>query len=264
MSQFRLGLVAAVVAGCAGDASLVVEPGESDGGGKADSDEPRAELKITIEPTQIARARSRLSLRNDKSQTRRIYFYDTPSLVLLDSGTILRAREIDGEDDDSTVKLRPFTIDQLGGSFQGLDGLKCEVDRTTEHASSACSLKVAQDEGEIADVADGLRDIDKLFSSEQEDLFATYGPSIGWDELYIFGPIPARVWTIRTSALPEKLTAELWYLPDSTQMLELSMKVDVDDADDAMDELLDFVDARGLDLADEQESKTRRALEAFL
>lgn len=262
--QRSLVWVAFVVAGCAGDPALVVEPGDPGGGGKADSDEPRAEVKVAIEPGQIARARSRLSLRNDKSQTRRIYFYDTLSLAVLDGGTILRAREIDGDDDDSTVKLRPFTVDQLGAGFRTLDGLKCEIDRSPDNESSACSLKVAQDEGEIDDVYDGVREVDKLFSAEQEELFATYGPAVGWDELFIFGPIPARVWTITTSALPDKLTAELWYLPDATQMLELSMKVDAGDADDAMDDLLDFIDARGLDLAAEQESKTRRALEAFL
>jgi len=72
------------------------------------------------------------------------------------------------------------------------------------------------------------------------------------------------VWTIRTDALPEKATAELWYMPDGGQVLELSMKVAVDDADDAMTELVTFVDGRGLGLDTEQESKTRRALEAFV
>src|SRR5678815_2931852 len=90
---------------CSSDPTLEVEPGDPGGDtGKADSDEPRAEVKVSIEPRQIARARYVLSLRNDKSQARRIHFYDTLSLELLDAGTILRAREIAGEADDSTVK----------------------------------------------------------------------------------------------------------------------------------------------------------------
>lgn len=256
-------IVVIATVGCAGE-DLIVEPGETVDGGKADSDGPRAELKVTIDSAQIARARSRLSLRNDKSQTRRIWFYDTASLELLDAGVILRAREIDGEADDSTVKLRPFTEDDLASRFVGLDDLKCEVDRSVASESTACSLKATQDDGEITEVAAGSRELDKLFSSEQEDMFATYGPAIGFADLMLLGPIPARVWTVKSSALPDKLTAELWYLPNSTQVLELSLKVPVDEADDAMDDLLDFVTGRGLDLADEQESKTRRALETFL
>ena len=52
-------------------------------------------------------------------------------------------------------------------------------------------------------------------------------------------------------------------MPDGTQVLELSMKVDAADADEGMDDLLDFVDDRGLALANDQESKTLRALEAL-
>jgi hypothetical protein len=69
------------------------------------------------------------------------------------------------------------------------------------------------------------------------------------------------VWTLRTSALPAKLGAELWYLPDGSQVLELSMKVPVVDGDDGMSSLLSLCDDLGLPLSTEQETKTRRALE---
>jgi hypothetical protein len=153
---------------------------------------------------------------------------------------------------------------ELAPAFRDLDELKCEVDRAPDAASPACSLKIEQAEDEIAEVGRGERDIDKLFSAEQEAMFAAYGPAVGWDQLTALGPIPARTWTIRTELLPEKVTAELWYMPDGSQTLELSMKVALADGDDGMTKLLDFVDDRGLSLADEQESKTQRALQAFV
>jgi hypothetical protein len=254
-----------VVAGCAAPSALEVSPGEATdaSGGKADGDHPQTELKVTIDAAQIARARSRLSLVNANSQTRRIWFFDTPALDLYEAGVIVRAREIDGGDDDSTIKLRPFSATDLASDFRKLDELKCETDRDVNGATSACSLGADQDEGEIVAVDEGQRAIDQLYSSEQEDMFATYGPDVPLDALHALGPIPARVWTVRSHDLPEKLTAELWYMPDGSQSLELSMRVDTSDADDGLDDLLDFVDDRGLDLSDEQESKTRRALDSF-
>jgi hypothetical protein len=255
-----------VAAGCAGEAVIEVSPGEADDapGGKADGDDgPRAELKVTVEPGQIRRARSRLGLRNDASETRRIWFYDTPRLELLDAGAILRAREIDGDDDDSTVKLRPLDAAAVDPGWLELDGFKCELDRSIERATSSCSLTAAQDDDEIDEVGDGERAIDKLFSEDQEALLAGYGPGLDWEALAPLGPIRARVWTLRTDDLPAKLTAELWYLADGSQVLELSMKVPVDDGDDGLDALLGWLDEVGLDLAADQESKTRRALELY-
>jgi hypothetical protein len=256
-------LVTTLVA-CGDEVAVEVGPGEADdGGGKADSASPRAELKITIDPIDIRRARYRLSLVNAQSQQRKIWFFDTAALDLFEAGVILRAREIDGEPDDSTVKLRPFELADLATEFRALDGLKCELDRLPDAATPACSLKVEQDDGEIAEVGDGTRAIDKLFSSEQEAMLATYGPALGFEALVTLGPIAARVWTLRSAALPDKATAELWYMPDGTQTLELSMKVDVDDADAGMTDLIELVESRGLHLDKEQESKTRRALEAL-
>ena len=249
--------------GCAGsDPTFEVEPGEADEvlDGKADgADDPGAEVKVTVDGAAIARARSRMSLRNASSQRRDIWFYDTPSLALFDGGAVLRARDIRGEPDDSTVKLRPFA--GADPSWFALDGFKCEIDRTVDRETPSCSLTVAQDDDEIDDVADGDRAIDKLFSDEQETFLADNGPGFDWDELAPLGPIPARVWKLRSDALPARLTAELWVLADATEVLELSMKVPADQADDALDALLDLLDDLDLALDDAQESKTRRALE---
>ena len=256
-------VVAAVATGCAAGEDLTVTPGEAeDNIGKADgSDEIRAELKLTIDPDDIWRARSRLALWNDASEERSIWFYDTWWLEGLDAGVVLRARKIDDDDDDSTIKLRPLGAEDVDPRWFAVDGFKCEVDRVLDRDTPSCSLTATQDDGEIDDVGDGDREIDKLFSDEQEQLLAEYGPTVDWGGLVALGPISARVWTIRTDALPEKVTAELWYMPDGAQVLEMSMKVPVADADGGMTELADWVDDRDLRLAKEQETKTRRALE---
>ena len=261
--KFWLGLVTALVA-CSNESALEVGPGEVDpDDGKADASDDKAELKVTVAPADIRKARYRLSLLNAQSQSRRIWFFDTPALDLYQAGTILRAREIDGDEDDSTVKLRPFTLEQLATEFRALDDLKCELDRSPDSETPACSLKNDKDEGEIASVGRGELAIDELFNSEQEAMYAAYGPDVAFDQLAALGPVRARVWTIRTDALPEKVTAELWYMPDGSQTLELSMKVKVEDADDDMGLLVDFVEDKELQLDKDQESKTRRALEAF-
>ena len=257
--------VASACAGDGGDAPLVVTPGQAeDDLGKADTSRgPRAELKLTIDRDQIEQARAQLGLDDGDGEARDIWFYDTAWLDLYEQGAILRARKIDGDDDDSTVKLRPFEASDIDPSWLELEGFKCEVDRSIDHETSSCSYTVAQDAGEIDAVGDGDRDIDKLFSSEQEDFLWSYGPYPWWSELDALGPIEARVWTIDTDALPDKVTAELWFMPDGSEVLELSMKVPVDDGDDGMDALVDFTDERGLDLDADQESKTRRALESL-
>jgi hypothetical protein len=246
------------------DADLVVTPGDA----AQDADKtdraaggPRVELKLTIDPAATARARSRLRLHDATSEVRRIWFYDTPGLDLLEAGAILRARDVEGGEDDSTVKLRPLDAAAVDASWLAVDGFKCEIDRVPGRSVSSCSLSVDQDEGEIAEVGAGERPIDKLFSGEQEDLFAAHGPRVDWAALVALGPVPARVWKIETAALPEKLTAELWSLPDGAEVLELSMKVDAPDADAAQVALLEWIVRRGLPLAGDQESKTRRALE---
>jgi hypothetical protein len=264
--KLRLALVLACAA-CSASPSdgLEVTPGEpeEDAAGKADSDKDKAELKVTIAPSHIRRARYRFGLWNDESESRNIWFFDTTSLDLYNAGMILRAREIDGDDDDSTVKLRPFTRPELDDELRANDDMKCEIDRDPDGATSACSLKIEQAEGQIDDVVAGDRQLRVLFSAEQEYMFDVHGPGLAMSELVPLGPIPARVWTLRTDEVPEKVTAELWYMPDGSQVLELSTKVDVDDADDAMDDLLDFVSDRDIDLDATQESKTKRALEGF-
>ena len=177
---------------------------------------------------------------------------------------ILRARRIDGDDDDSTVKVRPLDSGVVDPWLFELDGFKCEEDRVGDRAIQSCSLTVPQDRGEIGDVADGDRAIDQLFSEDQELFADAYGSEVvDWAELEILGPVDALVWRVRSGSLDRSLTFELWTLPDGAELLEVSTRVSSDEADDVQDDLTEYLHARGFDPDAEGDTKTRAALDWF-
>jgi len=257
-------LLALALAACATSPGFQVTPGEPvDPGGKADGatagDAPRVELKVMVATGAIDATRDTLGLTNKAAQDRDVWFYDDQALNLYRAGLVLRARNIAGDPDDSTAKVRPAdpaTIDPL---WFTLDGFKCETDRTPDHAVTSCQLTVPQGEHEIADVAHGDRPVDKLFSTEQETFLAEHG-GVTWDQVVPLGPIPAQVWTVHTPDLPAKLVAERWTLPGTPQLLELSIRVDAADADAGMASLLGFLADQGIPVGT-QGTKTRLALE---
>ena len=260
-------MIAITVAACTPAAPtdrLVVSPGHIDEELKADAvDGPRAELKVMVDEDAIDDVRDELGLESDLAEQRAIWFYDTATLDLLAAGAILRARSVHDDDDDSTVKIRPLAAEEVDPAWFEIDGFKCELDANPVSAASSCSLSGDVDEDQIEEVADGERELADLFSPEQSDFLAAHGPWFYWDELEPFGPIDALVWKLESEQLPSDLTAEHWDLPGS-EMLELSIKVPVDEADERMSELLGWLDDHEVPLSDEQESKTRRALEALL
>ena len=70
---------------------------------------------------------------------------------------------------------------------------------------------------------------------------------------------------LKTAAgdLRQKLAVELWNYPDGTRILELSTKCAPSDAFQVAAESRAFLTDLGIDLGDEQQTKTRTALEYF-
>lgn len=241
-----------------------VEPGFDAPLGKADAASGAVEIKLSIRPEQIGLAKQKLGLRDSIAADREVWFYDTAELELFDQGVILRGRSKVDDEDDTTVKLRPMAADDVAAEWFALDGFKCEIDRTLDKSVSSCSLTVIQDEGELEDVADGERDIDKLFSTEQEELLAAHAPTeVAWDALLPLGPVKAQVWKVKPKTFGSKLTVELWQLPDSSRLLEVSLRATPDQADDELASLASYLGSRGFDVGGQQETKTRAALEYF-
>jgi hypothetical protein len=57
--------------------------------------------------------------------------------------------------------------------------------------------------------------------------------------------------------------AEVWAYPDGTRILELSTKCEPHEAFDVAAEAREYLGSHGVELHDEQETKTRTALEFF-
>jgi hypothetical protein len=241
-----------------------VEPGTDGPLGKADAVEGRVELKVMLSSDQISRAQKKFGLKAGAAAERDIWFYDTTELELFDQGVILRGRNKHGEDDDSTVKLRPMAAEDVAPEWFALDGFKCEEDRSLTKSVSSCSLTVVQGENELEDIAAGDRAIDKAFSSDQEDLLATYASvPVDWDRLRPLGPVDASVWKVTPKSFSQKLTMELWELPDGSRLFEVSTRTSPEQASDLLTEMAAYLEALGFDTSAEQETKTRAALELF-
>jgi hypothetical protein len=232
--------------------------------GKADA-VPQIELKLMLAQAQIELAREIFGLADDTAAPVDIFFFETPERTLFDEGLILRARLKHGEGEDSTVKHRPMTVDDVESADLEQEGFKCEIDRGPHSEVSSCSFTVIQQDGEIADVVDGTRDVEKLFSRAQEHFAAAYVPQghFTWDELVPLGPIEVLKWRVRTKKVDSRLTMELWTLPDGMQMFEVSTKVSPDKADEIQAQMHRYLETKGLRTDAEQLTKTRIAMDAF-
>ena len=61
-------------------------------------------------------------------QIRQVYFFDTPDLVLNQSGLVVRARRVQGKGDDSVVKLRPVDPKKLSPELRASRNFGVEID----------------------------------------------------------------------------------------------------------------------------------------
>lgn len=232
--------------------------------GKAD--EPtRVELKLMLSGDEIELARDIFNLDDDSAAAISIYFFETPGRTLFDQGLILRARLKHGDEEDSTVKHRPMTLDDVDADYVDREGFKCEVDRGPQSEVESCSFTVVQDDGEIADVVAGDRAVEKLFSGAQERFAAAYVPDglFTWDELQPLGPIEVLKWRVRTKKVDSRLTMEVWTLPGGFQMFEVSTKVAPDLAATTQAQMHEFIASKGLRTDAEQLTKTRIAMDSI-
>lgn len=222
------------------------------------------EIKVTIRPDQELRAERALQVDEDTADIRLIYFYDTADLDLFNAGTVLRARLVKGDDDDSTVKFRPAPDADALAQWQDLDGFKLEADCVGEKVVCSASLTHVQQRDEIDEVADGKRSIEKLFCGEQERFLEQFAKApIDFARLCIMGPIRVLRWKVEHKDFPHELTVEEWRLPDGDDLVEVSIKVAPDEAPEAQKAFERHLTGLKLDPKGAQETKTRTALEYF-
>ena len=220
------------------------------------------EIKVTLRPDEELKGIRALELDEDSAEVRIIYFYDTPALDLFNAGVLLRARLVKGENDDSTVKVRPVDPAKVPQGWTELPGFKLEADSTGDRIICAASLTTVQKRNEIDDVAKGSRPIHKLYSPDQERFLGQFYPHpVDFGKLRVLGPIRVLRWKTKHKRFEHELTSEEWRLPDGEDLLEVSIKVEATEAPVARKAFETHLRELGLDPAGAQETKTRRALE---
>jgi hypothetical protein len=221
------------------------------------------EIKMTAHVLDEAKVLALLAERGEEPQERTVYFFDTPELTLFEAGLVLRARKIDGDDDDSTVKLRPVEPSGLG-DWMTVDGFEVEMDRVGTKEIVSAKLSTVQRRGEIDDVVAGERALRKLFTQEQEELIAAFGPAeVAWDDLTVMGPIQVQKWKTESKLLDEDVVVERWRLPDGSDLIEMSTKAAPEQASETAEAFLAMLVGLGLEVDGDQQTKTKGALSFF-
>jgi hypothetical protein len=238
--------------------------GESGRAARATAGTEAIEVKMTVAERHESIALRKLDLERDDAERRRIYFYDTRSLDLYAGGIVLRAREMDGDECDSTVKIRPVEPTRIANKWRKKSGFKLEADAVGETVIRSASFTVSQNSKEIDEVASGARPIAKLFSAEQEEFLQELAPTlVDFTELVPLGPIAALRWKFRNEGIPYELCVEEWRLPDGRDLLELSIKAKRPEAAAAQAAFEGFLAELGIEAETGQQAKTRTALQYF-
>jgi hypothetical protein len=212
-------------------------------------DTDKVELKFTAAPADKGRVAAFLS--DHPPQQRKVFFYDTKDLALFERHVILRGRLTDGEG-DSTVKLRPVEP-AVAEAAKDADGdVRIELD--VVGADETLSAKLDHDDVKAGAIKRG--DWDALFTGAQRDLAG----AIAFGDVEVLGPIMARVWEIKgLPGFPYKLAAEEWMVRD-LHFIELSIKVDPDEADAAKPVFSAFLAGLVKDIAGDPQRKTEQVL----
>jgi hypothetical protein len=224
----------------------------------------KVEFKVTVLPAEEPQLRAELESAGVSPAARRVFFYDTPELDLLGKDLALRARVTKGDDDDSTVKLRPLPLPAIPAGWSTTDGVRIELDVVGAKRVASAKLDGEPDAGEIERVEQGALKLSKLFSKAQEALIADrMPPGVSLDELAVLGPVAARKWELPPERFPHKLAAEEWSLPDGSHFLEISFKVAPGEADGAERAFHALLDRLNIGHDGDPDPKTPRVLRFF-
>jgi hypothetical protein len=227
---------------------------------KADS----VELKLTVADTDVRSTVAALGMDPLDARIRQVYFFDTPDLRLSRQGVVVRARRVQGRDDDSVVKLRPIDPAELPASVRRSRNLVVEVDAMPGGYVCSATLKSSPAAGAVMAVAGRGKRIQSLFSKEQRAFFAAHAPDgLELDDLSLMGPVNLLKLKFSPDGLDRRMVAELWLYPDASRILELSTKCRPAEAFQAAAESRAWLAARGVDLTGAQQTKTRAALTYF-
>ena len=222
------------------------------------------ELKVTVPDSDRRSAIAALDLDPLDAQIRQVWFLDTPELTLDRHGVVARVRRIQGRPHDSVVKLRPVVPEHLPADLRRSPNFVVEVDAMPGGHVCSGSLKAKLGADDVRQAVTGQRSARKLFSKEQRAFFATHAPEdLDLADLSYLGPITVLKLKSTPRSFGRRMTTELWFYPDGSRILELSTKCAPGEAFQVAAEARAFLGGRGIDLAGEQQTKTRTALQFF-
>jgi hypothetical protein len=222
------------------------------------------ELKLTVPGADHRAAISGLGLDPLEAQIRQVFFFDTVDLELNAVGVVARARRIQGRTGDTVVKLRPVDPEALPDELRISPNLVVEVDAMPGGYVCSASLKAKADAPSVRAVSLGERPARKIFSKEQRAFLDAHAPDgLALKNLSILGPIFVLKQNFSPKELGRRMTAELWFYPDGSRILELSTKCTAADAFQVAAEARSFLNGKGVSLNGRQETKTKAALTFF-
>src|SRR4051794_15216228 len=169
------------------------------------------ELKLTIPEEAHQATAQALGMDPLAAELRQVFFYDTPDLALEQAGVVVRARRSQKKGDDSVVKLRPVVPSELPKPIRRSPSFGVELDASPEGYVVSGSMKGVPAAGDVRKAfVDGLP-LRKLFSKEQQALFADHAPAgTGLDDLVMLGPLLVLKLKWAPADFDRKLVAELW------------------------------------------------------
>jgi hypothetical protein len=226
-------------------------------------DSDSVEVKLTVPDADQASTVAALKMDPLDAEIRQVFFFDTPRLTLYQHGVVVRARRAQRKGDDSVVKLRPVVPSELPGRVRKLPEFVVEVDAIP--GAFVCSSSMKGVPGvDVRKAVAGQKPLRKLFSKAQRAFYAEHAPKgVALDDLSVLGPIFVLKLRFAPKGYDRRLVAEMWLYPDYSRILELSTKCGPSEAFEIAAETRAFLAERGVDLAGEQETKTRTALEFF-
>jgi len=227
-------------------------------------DADSVELKLTVPEDDHRSTIAALEMDPLDAQIRQVYFFDTPDLALDGHGMVVRARRVQKKGDDSVVKLRPVVPNELPADLRQSPSFGVEVDAMPGGFVCSGSLKRVLKPTAVKDTLGEKRPLRKLFSKEQRAFFAEHAPAgIELDELSVLGPIFVLKLRFSPKDYERRLVAELWLYPDDSRIMELSTKCAPSEAFEVAAAARAYLTGRGVSLAADQQTKTRKALEFF-
>jgi amphi-Trp domain-containing protein len=227
------------------------------------TDADSVELKLTVPDSDRRSTVAALGLDPLAADMVQVWFFDTPDLLLNESGVIARARRSRSRD-DSTVKLRPVIPNDLPKKLRARSGFGVEIDAMPGGFVCSGRLKDKLKPGTVRRAMLRGKSPRTLFSKPQIAFFEQHAPAgLTLDDVEPLGPITVLKQKFAPTGLDRSMVAELWLYPDGSHILELSTKCDPSSAFAVAAETRAFLLERGVNVTGVQQTKTKIALEYF-